>query len=153
MPKRTYDAIIIHAGADATIHFPREKYVYGDLKNVFKDGSKVTVTIASRRKPRSLSQNAYLHLCLQMIADESGNDLETVKSTMKALYAKKPMLNKNGEEIFNKDTGEQAMYVQDTSAMSTVEALEFTENVRLFAAEFLNLHIPLPDEQIEANFK
>lgn len=147
---KKYDATIIHTGAnDVSIHFLNEKFVYGDLKSAFGDGDKVTVEVKSRRKPRSLAANAYLHMCLQMIADETGNDLETVKSTVKALYAKKPLLNKDDEPIYDKETGEQAMYIQDTRDMSTTEAFEFTERVRMFAQEFRGLILPEPLQQID----
>lgn len=153
MPIKKFDARIVHTGDDCSIHYPNDTYVYRELKAAFEDGSKVTVEIKSRRKPRSLPQNNYLHMALQMIADETGNSLDAVKTTLKAMYAKKPLLDKEGEPIYNKDTGEQAMYVQDTRDMSTVEAMAFTENIRLFGIEFCNLVIPLPEENIKLNLK
>lgn len=150
---KKYDAFIVHTADDCILHFNNETYVYRDLKEAFKDGTKVTVEIKSRRKPRSLDQNAYLHLCLGMIADETGNSLDRVKLTLKAMYAKKPMLDKEGDPIYDKASGETVMYIQDTSDMNTLEAFEFTENVRMFAQDFCNLILPLPDEQIDLKFK
>lgn len=149
---KKYDAIITHTGDDATIHFPREVFVYRDLKEAFSDGSKVTVEIKSRRKPRSLPQNAYLHIILQMIADETGNSLEVIKSTLKAMYAKKTLLDKDGEPIYDKATGEVVSYIQDTKDMSTVEAMIFTEKVRMFAQDFCGMSIPSPGDNLEMNF-
>lgn len=151
MPVRKYDAFIVHTGADCTIHFANPKWVYGDLKEAFSDNSKVSVEIKGRSKPRNLPQNAYLHLCLNMIADETGNALEVVKSTCKAMYAKKPLLNKDGDEIYDKN-GEVAYYIQDTRDMSTTECFEFTEKVRMFALDFCGLVLPLPGEQIDLKF-
>lgn len=153
MPTRTYDAYIIHTGEDATIHFPNETFVFTDLKSAFGDNEKVTVEIKTRRKPRSLPQNNYLHMCLQMIADETGNSLEAVKLTLKAMYAKKPLLDKEGEPICDVESGEIAYTVQDTKDMSTIEAAEFTENVRMFARDFCMLELPLPEENIKLNLK
>lgn len=154
MPIRKYDGHIIHTGdKDVSIHFPNAAFVYADLASAFTDNEKVTVEIKSRRKPRNLAQNAYLHMCLQMIADETGNDLEAVKSTVKAMYAKKALLDKDGDVIYDPSTGEQAMYIQDTRDMSTIEAFEFTEKVRMFAIDFCNIILPLPEEQIKANVK
>lgn len=150
--KKSYDAIIVHIGDDCTLHLPREQFVYRDLREAFADGSKVTVEIKSRRKPRSLPQNAYLHLILQMIADETGNSLEAVKSTVKAMYAKKPLLDKDGEQIYDKATGEVVSYVQDTRDMSTTDMMLFTDNVRMFATDFLGMNIPEPGDNIEINF-
>lgn len=149
MPVRNYDAIIEN-GNFAFIH---KTYVLRDIAESFEEKDKVTIMIKSRRKPRSLKQNAYMHQCMQMIADETGNSLERVKSTLKAMYAKKPLLDKEGEHIHDPETGEIVFYIQDTSDMSTLEAFEFTENVRMFAQDFCNLYVPLPDENIPLNFK
>lgn len=153
MPIRKYDAIIIHTGEDSTVQFPNETFVYRDIKSAFKDQDKVTIEIKTRRKPRSLRQNAYLHMCLQMISDETGNSLETVKNTMKAMYAKKPLLDKDGHEIADVESGEVAYTIQDTRDMNTIEAMDFTEKVRMFARDFLMMELPLPDEQIDLKLK
>lgn len=153
MPTRRYDARIVHTADDCTIHFNNEGYCYKDLKESFGDGSKITVEIKSRRKPRSLPQNAYLHMVLQMIADETGNSLEVIKTTLKAMYAKKPLLDKEGEPIYDKSTGEAVSYIQDTSDMSTIEAMEFTDNVRMFAMDYCGINIQLPEENIKFNLK
>jgi len=149
MPVRNYDAII----ENGTYNFVHKTYVLRDIAESFEDKDKVTITIKSRRKPRSLKQNAYMHMCMQMIADETGNSLERVKSTLKAMYAKKPLLDKEGEQIFDPTTGEAVFYIQNTSDFSTIEAFEFTENVRMFAQDFCNLYVPLPDENIELPLK
>ncbi len=153
MPIRSFDARIVHTGDDCSIIFPNDTYVYRELKAAFSDGDKVTIEVKSRRKPRSLAQNNYLHMALQMIADETGNSLQAVKTTLKLMYAKVPLLDREGEPVYNKDTGEQAFYVQDTRDMSTVQAMAFADNVRVFAMDFCNLIIPLPSEQIDMNIK
>lgn len=152
MSLRKYDGYIIHTGTDASLHFPNEAYVFTDLKDGFTDNERVTVEIKTRRTPRTLKQNAYLHMCLQMISDETGNTLDRVKTTLKDMYARKPLLDKDGEQIYNKDTGEQAFYIQDTSDMDTLESMVFTENVRMFAIDFVGLILPLPEQQIKAKF-
>jgi len=147
MPIRKYDAVIIHTGEkDITLHFPNDRYVYADLRVAFDDQAKVTVEIKTRRKPRSLSANSYLHMCLQIIADETGNSLDQVKTSLKAMYAKKPLLDKDGEPIFDKKTGEQAMYVQDTHDMNSLECSDFIENMKMFAIDFCNITLPDPEE-------
>jgi len=153
MSVRTFDATIVHTAHDATLHFINEAYVYKELMLAYKDGSRVTVEIKSRRRPRSLAQNSYLHMCLQMIADETGNSLESVKMTLKAMYAKKPLLDKEGHPIADVESGEIAYTIQDTRDMNTIEAMEFTENVRMFARDFCMIELPLPDQNIELNFK
>lgn len=149
MPTKSYDAIIIHTGDDCTIHFPNETYVLADIKKLFKDQERVTIEVKSRKKIRNIDQNAYLHLCLQMIADETGNSLDAVKTTLKALYAKQPLLYRNGDPIVDKSSGEIAHYIQDTRYMSTVECFEFTEKVIMFARDFCAIVLPQPDENIK----
>ena len=153
MAQRTFDAVVVHSAQDATLHFTNEAHCFKELMLAFKDGAKVSVTIKSRRKPRSLSQNNYLHMCLQMIADETGNSLESVKMTLKAMYAKKPLLDKEGEPIADVESGEIAYTIQDTRDMNTIEAMEFTENVRMFARDFCMMELPLPDQNIKLNLK
>lgn len=148
MPTKSYDAIIIHTGDDCTIHFPNEAYVLADIKKFFKDQERVTIEVKSRKKIRSLDQNAYLHLALQMIADETGNSLEAVKTTLKALYAKQPLLDRNGDPIVDKSSGEVAHYIQDTRDMSQIEMIEFIDNIRIFAIDFCGFVLPEANEQL-----
>jgi hypothetical protein len=87
-----------------------------------------------------------------IIASESGNTLETVKSVLKRLFLTRDVLDKDGDPVVNPKTGEVLTYVQDTSALSTVEMMEFTEQIRLWAMDF-DIYLPLPDEQIDFKFK
>lgn len=154
MPKvRTYDAQIVYTGDDCTLHFPQERYVYGNLKESFKDGERVIVTIQPRKKKRSLSQNSYLHMLLQMIADETGNSLEVIKTTIKAMYAKKELTDKHGDPLIDENTGEAAYYIQETSDMSVEEMMLLTENVKEFARDFLGMVLPEPSEQLPLKIK
>ena len=153
MAVRTFDAKIVHTGSDATLHFSNEAYCFKELMLAYADGSRVTVEIKSRRKPRSLAQNNTFHWYCGLIADDTGNDLETVKNTVKAMFLKKPMVDKSGKEIINPETGEVAYFIQDTRNLSTVEMMELTENTRLFAAEWFGMDLPLPDENIKLNLK
>lgn len=153
MSIRKYDAVIVHTGDDCSIHFARETWVYHDLKEAFADGSKVTVEIKSRRKPRSLPQNNLFHAYCGIIAEETGNSSEVVKSTLKAMFCKKPMLDGDENEIVNRESGEVLYYIQDTRDMSTIEMAGLTENTRLFAAEWFGIILPLPEEQIDLKFK
>lgn len=156
MPVRNYDAVVKHMhrkDMGALLEYPNIVYVLKDIQDAFKNDEKVTVTIKTRRKPRSLSANNYLHLCLQIIADETGNSLDNVKSTLKLMYAKKPLLNKDEEPIIDEKTGEQAFYVQDTSDMDSFEFGQFVENVKMFAIDFCGFSLPEPDENLSLKFK
>lgn len=137
---------------------PRLKFINGtrafldDLKD-FHDEDRVWVEVSTYRRSRSLSQNALFHVYLSEIANETGQDLETVKSTVKLLYARKPLLDLNGNEMFNEQTGERLEFVQDTSKMTTVEMAELTENTRMFALEFFGITLESANEQTQLKFK
>jgi hypothetical protein len=152
MPTRTLDAQIIHTGKDASLHFPNERWVYNELKNAFKDGDRVTVTIASRKKKRSLPQNAVLHWYIQEIADETGMDKDVIKDVLKHKFLSVDIRDANGEIMADTSSGEVLKRVRSTTELSTIEFMEFTEQIRLWALDFLNLNLPLPDQQANIKF-
>lgn len=90
--------------------------------------------IRKPRKPRSNEQNRYLHgVIFKMIADEVGDSLDEVKSAMKNKFLK-----------YQTSGGLEA--IRDTSDLSTVELEDFNEKCRRWAAEFLHIYIPNPNE-------
>ena len=154
MAIRKYDAIIVHTGPrDVSLNFINEKYCYADLHEAFSDQSKVTIEVKSRRNPRSLPQNNLFHAYCAIIAEETGNSLEVVKSTLKKMFAVRSWLDSEGNEIINKETGEVLTYIQDTSQMSTIEMSELTENTRVFAMEWFGIYLAMPEEQQTFKFK
>ena len=152
MSLRKYDGYIIHTGDDATLHFPNEAYVFKDLKEAFKDQEKVTVEIKTRRKPRSLSQNSVLHWYLNEIADETGMSPAEIKEAMRHLFLGVDMKDRNGEIVVDKATGEVIKTFRSTTDLSTVEFNTFTEEIRQWANNFLNLQLSLPNEETELRF-
>jgi len=148
-----YDAQIVHIGADATINFNNEAYCYRDLKAMFSDGAKVTVTVATRRKPRSLKQNAVLHWYINAIADETGMGADDVKEVLRHKFLSEDILDRNGEIMADKSSGEVLKRYKSTTELSTVEMMAFTEEIRQWALDFLNMILPLPGDYTELNFK
>lgn len=130
------------------VEFANLKAFQGDLLD-FNDEAKVYITIETYYRKRTLNQNNYFHLICSMIGDETGQDLESVKSTIKLLYARKPVLDKNGEQLWNIETGEPLEYVQDTRDMTTVEMVDLCEKARMFALDYFGIVVPLPNEQVE----
>lgn len=153
MPIRKYDAVIIHTDKDATIHYPNEGFVYKDLKDAFDSGAKVTISIATRRKPRSLKQNAVLHWYINAIADETGMAPDDVKEVLRHKFLSEDITDRNGEIMADKASGEVLKRYKSTTELSTVEMMAFTEEIRMWALDFLNLALPLPNEEVELNFK
>lgn len=90
--------------------------------------------IKKKQSIRSLQQNAYLHsVIFQMIADHTGDSMEDVKSALKIMFL--GYMSKSGLRA-----------VKDTSRLNTKELEEFNEKCRIWAAEFLGMYIPLPNE-------
>ena len=64
-----------------------------------------------------------------------------------------PLTTNDGEIIADKSSGEVLERVKGTSELTVIEFMEFTENVRLWSADFLGLILQLPEEQVELSFK
>ena len=96
------------------------------------------VIIQPHRKKRSLSQNAYLHMILGIIADETGNSLDDVKEAYRDMFLGKVPMQWGGEE---------RMVGRSTTTLDTMEANVFIDKIRAHAATELGIVLPLPEEQ------
>jgi hypothetical protein len=150
---RTFDAVVVHTSKDATLHFSNEAYCFKELMLAFSDGAKVSVTIKSRRKPRSLKQNAVLYWYINAIADETGMHPDDVKGVLRHRFLSEDITDKNGEIMADTASGEVLKRYKSTTELSTVEMMQFTEEIRIWALDFLNMTLPLPNEQVTFNLK
>ena len=123
-----------------------------DLR-LFKDGQRVWLQVENYSPKRSIAQNNLYHMYCDIIADETGQDLDTIKSITKTMFALYPALDKDGDEQVDKNTGEILKYVKDTSKMDKMEMFDLTEKTYRWALEFFGIVLPLPEQQIEAKFK
>jgi len=97
----------------------------------------VEVVLRAPRKDRSNQQNNYYHgVVVMMLAKELGM---TAMETHDALKIK-----------FLSRTDKKLLTVKSTTQLSTKEFMEYTEAIQRWAAEFLNISIPNPNE-IEAD--
>lgn len=110
------------------------------------------IDIKRYKKKRSNNQNSLIHAWFEIIAQDSGNTLDRVKSCLKGLYLTRDMKDNDGNVMCDHKTGEVLTYVEDTHNLNTAEMAIFTEEVRLWAMEF-GIYLPLPDEQEELRFK
>jgi hypothetical protein len=152
MPTRKFDGVIVHTGDDTTFNFPNDRYVYRELRLSFDDGAKVTVEIKTRRKPRSLKQNSVLHWYINEIAEETGIEPNAIKEVLRHKFLSVDAVDKNGDIMADKSTGEVLKTYRSTTNLSTIEFNEFTEQIRLWANDFLGLQLPLPNEDVELKF-
>lgn len=91
------------------------------------------IILRKPRKPRSTAENNYYFgVVVYMISQETGFSTQEAHEAMKWLFLKKQV---------NKLTT-----VRSTADLSTVEMEEYLANVRQFAAQELNIYIPLPNE-------
>lgn len=152
--KKTFDGFIDHTGdTDCSIAFTNETYVYRELREAFGNHDKVTVIIQSRKKPRSLKQNAVLHWYVNEIAEETGIEASDVKELLRHKYLGVDVTDRNGEIMADRETGEVLRRYRSTTELSTVEFNEFTEKIRLWSNDYLNMQLPLPNEETEFKFK
>jgi hypothetical protein len=101
----------------------------------------VQVTVAKKRKPRSLEENNYYFgVIIKILSEEIGEDREILHENLKAMFLKvityKSMRGKNYK--FER--------VKSTTELSTIEAETYYEEIRQWAMEFLGVFIPLPNQ-------
>lgn len=114
------------------------------FKNVFRsfEGKRVTLTVGRYRKPRSDMENRYYWgVVVNMISDAMGeSDKEYVHEILKSLFL---------EEVKYKTVGDRQIKlkrVKSTTELSTVEMESYMESIRRWAASFLGVVIPEPNQ-------
>jgi HD superfamily phosphodiesterase len=100
---------------------------------------KCIIELKEKKKTRTVSQNAYLHVCITLFAIESGNHIEDAKQLLKR--ACHFMHTFDGEKIKTKLTRD----------LNTQELTDFIEWIRTFSAMQGN-YIPTADEYRENKF-
>ena len=128
------------------IHIYRSKEMQEMVIRNFA-GKDIELTIQRKRKRRSLMQNAYYFGVVLPIVCKGLQDAgykvskESTHEFLKATFFK--------QELVNETTGEILQTVGSTAQMTTVQMMEYFEDITRWAVEFLNVQIPLPGEQIE----
>jgi len=148
------DILLTYQGTvkDGVITLPKRlrKEVVGTF-----EGKHIEVTFRRKRKRRSSEQNRYywgvvIPEIVRGLIDLGNEGLqegsEESKNTAHELL--KQELLKNGEEVFTKD-GTLFRLPSSTTKCTTVEFEEYLERVRQWAAEYLGIVIPLPNEQTQ----
>lgn len=99
------------------------------------DGERVEITIAKPTKKRSNQQNSYLWgVPYALIAEHTGMDADSVHHEMRGMF-----LKQKGNGPINK--------VKSTTKLTTAEFNAYVDSIIRWAAEFLGLYIPLPNEE------
>lgn len=119
-----------------------------DIENVF-NGKEISITIEKKRVKRSDPQNRYFHgiiipIVQQGLLDagyEEAKSREWVKDLIKMQCLVK--------ETFSETTGECIKSLGKTSQLTKSEFCELVESVQRWSAQFLNVVIPNPGEQVD----
>lgn len=117
------------------------------LKHAGKD---FKIKVERKFKKRSNSQNAYYFGCVIPLINERlrelGNEFsnQDVHEAMKSKFCVGEIVNENGV---------QEEFVRSTATLRTVEFMEYLDKITVWAAQFLGITIPLPNEAIEIDFK
>ena len=152
MQKRNLAIVNLDDPARPKLDFVSKKAFLSDLKD-FTHKDRVWITVEKYYSKRSNKQNNLLHVYFSEIAKETGMELNQIKDALKKKFLTVALTTKDGEIMADRESGEVMERVRGTSELTVTEFMEFTENVRIWSAEFLGLHLPLPEEQVELRFK
>lgn len=89
---------------------------------------------------------------LSALADEADMDLVKFKARMGEKFLRRPLLDRHGEQVVDKNTGECEMYIPSTADLTTKEMGEFIDQLRLFGIEYLGFELPLPEKNYRLQF-
>jgi hypothetical protein len=109
------------------------------------EGQRVAVTIQKAKKKRSNPQNAYFHGCVVPIVTNAMLDagIRTSNTETKEMLKRKFL----SEDLPFAD-GQYLERTKNTSELSTSEFNDFIAQVQQFAAEWLSVEVPDPNEQL-----
>lgn len=118
-------------------------YCDGLSNDALKSKNAFIVEVKKKYRPRSLSQNSYLHVCLAYFASEFGYNIEEVKYNIF-----KKIVN---QDIFSKQRiskrGQPVTYWRSTADLDTKELTDAIERFRNYSSMVAGLYIPEPNEE------
>ena len=110
-------------------------------------GKEVEVIVQRRRSKRSDQQNRYYWGGVVPIVCMGLNDIGyRINEADTHEYLKATFLK---DSIVNENTGELLPMVGSTRKLTTVEFMEYIQDIQRWAAEFLGVNVPDPGEQIQ----
>ena len=120
--------------------------IFNELIATHFRNSDITLTVSKVKKKRSNQQSRYywgvIIPSIQNGLFETQGEWLTPDAVHEFLKS-----NFNYKEIVNAGTGEVIKLPKSTTESDTFEFEEYQDKCRLFADEFLNIIIPLPNEQ------
>lgn len=130
----------------------RNRKLIKDAISTFENKT-VSITIQKFRKSRSNNQNAYFWGVVVPLVQQGLIDATAEVRDAQSIYQQilLPMFAPT-RDITNRDTGEVISERMTSSELSTVEFMEFIQEIQKWAAEFLGITIPDPNEKLEIQF-
>lgn len=118
------------------------------------EGKEILITVEKAKKQRSNQQNRYYWgACLPLVQQglkEATGELRSVESIHYNILLK---MFAPVNEIVNTQTGEVITESISSSEMGTVQFMEYIQEIQKWAAEFLGIDIPSPNEETTLNFE
>ena len=97
------------------------------------EGKRVEVTVEKSRRKRTVDQNSYYWLILDMISKETGQERLSLHQAFKFRFS-------------GKITVKGLVIPQSSKALDTVDFSTYVENIKSWAREFLNMEMPDPEK-------
>jgi len=114
-------------------------------------GKQVVITVEKKKHKRSTQQNNYYRgVIVPMVRDalrENGYEILTMNDAhevCRALFLKCDIANNNGEFV---------TIIRSTTDLSTSEMMEYHAKIQQWAAEYLSINIPDPNQQLELSYE
>jgi len=109
-----------------------------------------SIEVKRTGRKRTLNQNDFYWLCMQIIADAVINQLghnpeTTTKDSIHDMFK----TEFNYEEIVNPHTGEVKKRPQSTANLTTKEFSEYFGHIQRWTVEWLGITLPEPNSQLE----
>lgn len=115
------------------------------------EGKRIQFSVKGYKASRSLAQNAYYwgsiipyvqEGLMELGFDKTILDQETVHDMLKGKFLKEDLATDKWE-------GEFITHVGSTTDLNKLEFADYIEDIRRWAAEFLSIDIPDPEQQVE----
>lgn len=130
---------------DGSLQLRNRKAFVESLRDM--DDGDVMVSVAKAEVCRSNQQNSYYWSILERVADATGMTPLDAHAWFKSRFLSRPMV------FANKDTGqvEEQQVPVSTRSLPPSDFFDYTEEVRVFAAEFLNVSCETPNRWLRNN--
>lgn len=115
------------------------------------NGKDVIIKIQKQKKIRSNYQNRYYFGVVIPIIQQGLFDVQAEWLSVDEIHAFLKQ-NFNFKELVSGNTGEVVKVAKTTADLATIEFEEYLDRCRAFADEFLNIIIPMPNEQVKIGY-